>query len=83
MNTIRSVQITMLALTTNAWIHVVFLSLAESRLFVKPPLIVQFAAAHLIGPVIHTMSVINMNVKLMTIALIVKSAKIRNVKTLA
>ena len=80
---ILNVQITMLVLTTNAWIHAVFLSLAENRLFVKPPRIVQFAAAHLIGPAIHTTSVINMNVKLMTIALIVKSAKIRNVKTLA
>ena len=80
---ILNVQITMLVLTTNVWIHVVFLNLAENRLFVKPPRIVQFAAAHLIGPVIHTMSVINMNVKLMTIALIVKSAKTRNVKTLA
>ena len=73
----------MLVLTTSAWIHVVYLSLVENRLFVKPPLIVQFAAAHLIGPAILTMSAISMNVKLMTIALIVKSAKIKNVKTLA
>ena len=79
MNTILSVQITMLALTTNAWIHVVFLNLAENRLFVKPPHIVQFATAHLIGPVILTMSVISTNVKLMMIALIVKSAKTHGV----
>ena len=82
MNTILNVQITMLVLTTSAWIHVVFLSLVENRLFVKPPLIVQFAAAHLIGPAILTMSAISMNVKLTMIVLIVKSAKIRNVKTL-
>ena len=65
---ILNVQITMLVLTTSAWIHVVFLSLVENRLFVKPPLIVQFAAAHLIGPAILTMSAISMNVKLMMIA---------------
>ena len=56
---IQNVQIIMLALTTNAWILVVFQNPVENRRFVKQLHIDQFVAALKIGQAIPMKSVIN------------------------
>ena len=58
-NMIQNVQIIMLALTTNAWILVVFQNPVESRRFVKQLHIDQFVVALKIGQAIPMKSVIN------------------------
>ena len=56
---IQSVQTTMLALTTNVWIRVVFQNLVENKPFVKLPHIDQFVVALQIGQAILMRNVIN------------------------